>query len=242
MNIIKVGATDSTNLHLKRMLLDEALPDYTVLVTDAQLMGRGQAGNKWLSQPGKNLTLSILKKMEVMPVSSQFLISMASSLAIINSLKNFQIPELSIKWPNDIMSGASKIGGILIENTIKGSVLQSSIIGVGLNVNQESFGNLGNVSSLKLLTGVSFDIDEVLQDLMVHFKRMFEKLSDSGSTDIEENYHKVLFRKDLPSTFIINKELRSGCIRGVTKSGKLIVEFDGGIAKEFGLKELRLQY
>lgn len=242
MYIIKVNATDSTNLHLKRLIADELLNDYTVLVAKEQVLGRGQAGTKWLSESGKNLTFSVLKQFEGYPVVSQFMISMATSLAIYDALTDLNIPDLAIKWPNDIMSGNNKIGGILIENTLKGNLIQRAVIGVGLNVNQEIFGDLTQVSSLKLLTGTVHDLDFLLVTILQKMKVVFHSLVSNDNEVIEKRYHKVLYRKGIPSTFELNGQLVRGCILGVAASGKLLVRFKDATTHEYGLKEIRLQY
>lgn len=242
MIIIKVNATDSTNLHLKRLIADEPLSDYTVLVANEQTLGRGQAGTKWLSEPGKNLTFSILKKFHAWPVTSQYMISMATSLAIYDALTSFYIPNLAIKWPNDILSGNTKIAGILIENTLKGNFIDRSVIGVGLNVNQDSFGDLANVSSLKLLTGKTHNLDVLLESIVQHMKLVFLSFEKNDSEIIESRYHDVLFRKGIQSTFEVNGEFVQGTIRGVTNSGKLLIGFKDGSSKEYSLKEIRLRY
>jgi BirA family biotin operon repressor/biotin-[acetyl-CoA-carboxylase] ligase len=231
MIIIKVGATDSTNLHLKRLIADELLNDYTVLVAKEQVSGRGQAGAKWLSKPGKNLTFSVLKKFEGWPVTSQFMISMATSLAIYEALTDLNIPNLAIKWPNDILSGTNKIGGILIENTLKGDMIHRSVIGVGLNVNQELFEGLTHVSSLKLLTGAAYDLDVVLETILQKMKLVFHSLVNNDNEAIERRYHEVLFRKGIDSTFEVKGQLLQGCILGVSTSGKLLVSFKPVLSK-----------
>jgi len=242
MNIIKVNATDSTNLHLKRLIAEELLTDFTVLVTKEQLLGRGQAGSKWISEAGKNLTFSILKRFDGWPVASQYMISMATSLAIFDALTALNIPNLAIKWPNDILSGHTKIGGILIENTLKGNLIDRSVLGVGLNVNQESFGDLSQVSSLKLLTGTTHDLDFLLETIMLKMKLVFQNLKNNGGEAIERRYHEVLFMKDKLSKFELKGELVEGYIRGVSKSGKLLVGFEDGSTHEYALKEIRLLY
>jgi BirA family biotin operon repressor/biotin-[acetyl-CoA-carboxylase] ligase len=242
MIIIKVNATDSTNLHLKRLIADEPLSDYTVLVAKEQLLGRGQAGTKWLSEPGKNLTFSVLKQFDRWPVASQYMISMAVSLAIYDALTAFHIPNVAIKWPNDILSGNTKIAGILIENTLKGQIIDRSVIGIGLNVNQDFFGDLSQVSSLKRLTGKPHDLDFLLEKILLQMKLVFLSLENKDSEVIERRYHEVLFRKDVLSTFELKGQFVQGTIQGVTKSGKLLVDFKDGSSDAFALKEIRLNY
>ena len=118
MQIIKLDATASTNTYLKELAAVKNLQDFTVVTTKDQTLGRGQLHSKWESESGKNLAISILKNNFDLSVEQGFLISMTVSLAILDSLRQLGIPKLSIKWPNDILSGNFKIGGILIENII----------------------------------------------------------------------------------------------------------------------------
>ena len=136
MKIIKLDAIDSTNTYLRQLSSEEKLDDFTVVTAASQTAGKGQMGTKWASEKGKNLTFSVFKKVSCLENDEQFYISMATSLAIYNALKGFQIPKLAIKWPNDILSENQKICGILIENVIQNSKMTAAIIGIGLNVNQ----------------------------------------------------------------------------------------------------------
>lgn len=243
MQIIKLDATDSTNTYLKKMLLSEPLNDLTVIVADNQLKGRGQMGTHWESQPGKNLTFSILKKMEGLHIDTRFRLNICISLAMVATLTQLQLPDVKIKWPNDILSGTSKICGILIENILLGNQIQSSIIGIGLNVNQLTFGNLNNVSSLKLLLGRTFDLEELLHKILMNLKRTFFHVEGKFSESLWNEYEELLFRKDKPSTFRDSTGiLFMGFIRGVSKEGKLRVMLEDKILKEFDLKEIRLMY
>ena len=242
MQLIKLNATDSTNAYLKELLLTGSLEDFTVVMAHEQLKGRGQMGTSWISEPGKNLTFSVLSKSEGLGVASQFLLNMAVSLAIYDTLLKLQVPDLKIKWPNDIMSGHSKICGILIENILSGQQIQASIIGIGLNVNQLVFSNLPNVSSLKLLLGRTLPLEELLQNIVDNLKVFLkEKINDENY--LFSRYEELLFRKDKPSTFK-NKEgeMFMGFIKGVSRGGKLLILLEDDIVQEFDLKEVRLLF
>lgn len=242
MQIIKLNATESTNTYLKNLMLSQKLEDFTVVTALEQLKGRGQKGAFWQTEPRKNLTFSVLKRIGNLNVNSQFQITICISLAIIDTLKQLNVPDLSIKWPNDILSGNSKICGILIENIVQGALIQSSILGVGLNVNQISFPNLNNASSIKLVLGKTFDLDELLQDILLNIQNRSLNLEDTME-GYEKEYETLLFRKDKPSTFKTNSDnLFMGFIRGVTKEGKLIITLEDNILKEFNLKEIQLLY
>jgi len=239
MSIIKLSATDSTNSYLKELSLEQTLDDFTVVSTELQLKGRGQMGSKWVSDKGKNLTISILKKLENFDVQNQFNLNCIVSLAIYDVLLEIKAPNLYVKWPNDILSVDKKICGILIENILKGRFIQAAIIGIGLNVNQTNFGTLEKVSSLGLLLEQKLEPHNLIEPIRSRLKFYFS----ISSQELREKYHKILFRKDIPSTFMNTKnEKFMGIIMGVDTEGKLIVEHKDGLQKKYGLKEIKLLY
>ena len=142
MHIIKLNAIDSTNSYLRQLCTKNKLEDYTIVTAKTQTKGRGQMGTFWHVQEGKNLTCSVFKRFDKFPVDHSFYISIVTSLAIVRALHRFNVPKLRVKWPNDILSEEKKICGILIENIVKQSQLEASVIGIGLNVNQSEFQNL----------------------------------------------------------------------------------------------------
>lgn len=243
MQIIKLNATDSTNRYLKTLMNEEALDDYTVVMTENQQSGRGQLGTIWESEPGKNLTFSVLKKTDALSIPNLFMLNICVSLAVYRALMRFGVTDIKIKWPNDILSGSSKICGILIENILAGNRINSSVIGIGLNVNQMVFNKLPKVSSLKLLLGRNIDLDSILVEILNELKEVFNQYEQVGIYKLEQLYTQLLFRKDKPSTFK-NKDgdMFMGFIRGVSKEGKLIVALEDDVLKEFNLKELNLLY
>ncbi|MEM6864337.1 MAG: biotin--[acetyl-CoA-carboxylase] ligase [Bacteroidota bacterium] len=241
--IIKLDATDSTNLYLKDLMLSSTPKDYTVVVTRKQLKGRGQMGTLWESEPGKNLTFSVLKYFDALESNNQFSLNMMVSLAIHTVLTELNVPKVKIKWPNDIMSGSSKICGILIENVLNGSLVRKSIIGIGLNVNQTSFGTLQKASSLAQITGRTFDLDHVLECLLNKMKSFLEGLQEYDLTTLQSQYESLLFRKDMVSTFKTDSgKLFPAIVRGVSSSGQLVLELEDESLSHFSLKEISLQY
>ena len=214
--ILKLDATDSTNLFLKELLRSGNPSDYTVVVTGNQTKGRGQMGTVWQSDAGKNLTFSVLRRFEALSVSHQFALNIAVSLAVHEVLEGLSVPDVSIKWPNDIMSGSKKVCGILIENVLKGPWVGQTVIGIGLNVNQTDFIGLEKVSSLKLVTGAQYDLDELLQNLLQRLRFHLEGIEDKTVSQLLPVYEKLLFRKDKPSTFTdVHGEMFMGYIRKI---------------------------
>jgi len=241
MRIIKLNATDSTNRFLRNLSLDSPVQDFTTIVTSHQTNGRGQMGTLWQSQPFKNLTFSVYKKLNLFPFESQFYISMSVALAIIKALEQLNIPKLSIKWPNDILSANQKVCGVLIENVIKQSVIESSIIGIGLNVNQLDFNGLPQASSLKNVTGVNYDLDEILHLILKQLEIQLDLLC-KDTNSIKSQYESYLFRKEKPSTFKTAEGLFSGIIKGVSEHGLLEVLIEDQVLKTYDLKTIKLLY
>ena len=238
MLIIKVDATDSTNLHLKRLMAETVLDDLTVLAADVQHSGRGQAGSKWLSEPGKNMTISVLKHHKELGAGNGFQISMAVSLALIQLFQTLEIPDVAIKWPNDIMSGNKKICGILIENTVKGNHLSHSVIGIGINVNQDSFAGLPQAASLKQLTGKTYDLDALLDLLLKALEKELGELGTPAIGELHSRYEESLFLKGEKSRFVIDGEKDTATVRGVTAEGKLVLERENGEQQTCRLKQV----
>tara|TARA_R110000868_G_scaffold392258_2_gene662802 strand:- start:436 stop:1164 length:729 start_codon:yes stop_codon:yes gene_type:complete len=242
MPIIKLDAIDSTNNYLRRLISEEDVADYTVIMAKRQTHGRGQMGTIWNSDRGKNLMFSVFKDLSMHDVEFPFYISMAISLAILKTFKTLNIPDLRIKWPNDILSADKKICGILIENVIKNK-LSSTIIGIGINVNQTKFENLPKASSLKNITGIHYNLDEILQLIIQYTKEYSSLLQDEKYDFVKNEYEANLFRKNKPSTFKDAEGVMfSGFIKGVTKYGKLQVILEDEIVKKFDLKEITLMY
>ena len=243
MFIIKLNATNSTNSYLKALSATNLLEDYTTVVTNLQTHGRGQMGASWESVSGMNLTFSTLKVFKAPFLGSHFCLSMVASLAVYKTLVALEIPKLSVKWPNDILSENKKICGILIENVIKKNNLNQSVIGIGLNVNQINFNNLPKASSLKLITGRTFNLDEVLHSVIENLKFYFSLLQTLGAEALKNNYEACLFRKNKPSTFRDAEGLFfTGYIKSVSLEGKLQVLLEDHIVKAYNLKEITLMY
>jgi BirA family biotin operon repressor/biotin-[acetyl-CoA-carboxylase] ligase len=243
MHIIKLDAIDSTNSYLRQLSTRKVLDDYTVVVASHQTNGRGQMGTQWDSQVAKNLMVSVYKDISFVDIEHHFYISIVVSLSVFEALKSFHIKKLKVKWPNDILSENKKIAGILIENVIKQNKMQASIIGFGLNVNQTEFDDLPNASSLRLISGQNFDLDEVLHVILEKLERYFSLLEAKAYTVLKSTYESHLFRKNKPSTFKNTEGVMfSGFIIGVTDSGNLQIQLEDDIIKEFNLKEVALLY
>ncbi|HSN47404.1 MAG TPA: biotin--[acetyl-CoA-carboxylase] ligase, partial [Flavobacterium sp.] len=171
MKLIKLDAIESTNEFLKGLSNNQLVENFTVVTAENQTKGKGQMGAIWVSDPGKNLIMSVLVKDFLLDSNCIFDINIVVSVSVIQALGDLNIPELSIKWPNDIMSYNKKIGGILIENSIKSSGDINSIVGLGLNVNQTNFELLPKASSLAIICNTTFDKEEILLKIVQNLEQ-----------------------------------------------------------------------
>jgi BirA family biotin operon repressor/biotin-[acetyl-CoA-carboxylase] ligase len=243
MRIIKLNATDSTNSYLKRLCVSESVADYTSVIAKNQTHGRGQMGTTWSSESSKNLTFSVYKDISNYKLEHPFYISIVTSLALLKTLHFFSVTKLSVKWPNDILSENKKICGILIENVVKQNRFYESLIGIGLNVNQTDFNNLPMASSLKIISGRLYNLDEVAHVIIKNLKYYFLLLKREQFDVLKAEYESYLFRKDKPSTFLDSEGLVfSGFIKNVSETGSLQVLLEDDIVKEYEFKTITLLY
>ncbi|NND16470.1 MAG: biotin--[acetyl-CoA-carboxylase] ligase [Eudoraea sp.] len=239
MVIIKLDAIGSTNEFLKDLAQKEQLSDYTLVCARHQKKGKGQRSKSWATDAGKNLTFSILKLHSSLQSTDQFRISIHAGLIIIDILKQHGIPDLALKWPNDIMSGGRKICGVLIENSIRGQDFIYSVIGIGLNVNQESFPGLPKAISMKQITGRHVNLDELLGQIQEAFKKEFEENGMQSWEELKERYEGNLYLKDGWVTFKENGNQINGRIEGITPTGQLNIELEGGNMRSLSQGELQ---
>ncbi|WP_028377606.1 biotin--[acetyl-CoA-carboxylase] ligase [Leeuwenhoekiella sp. MAR_2009_132] len=242
MKIVKLNATTSTNTYLRAYTRKLDIEDDTIVWATEQSAGKGQRGAYWESEKDKNLTFSVFKRVEGLPVDRQFYITMATSLAIYEALQQLGINQLSVKWPNDILAGRSKICGVLIESVIRNG-LYAVIIGIGINVNQKIFTRAPRATSILLETGKYHEPEEIMKMLISKFYHYVDLITNGDLTLLKAEYESKLFRKDKASTFELpNGELFTGIIKEVSKTGKLILQVEDELLKEFDLKELKLLY
>ena len=239
MPIIKLDATGSTNDFLRDLLKETRLDDFTIVWSDFQHSGRGQRGRTWQSEKGKNLIISILKLHKGVAAKDQFSINRVVSLAVIQTLSDLNIPKLAIKWPNDILSGNRKLCGLLIENSIKGSKLSHSIIGLGLNVNQERFENLPKAASLLQISGETYDRDILLYQLLNNLKAEMAVSDHKGFMEQKERYTKLLFQSGKEVTFQHDDATFKAIVDGVTDTGELRLLLENGKTKSYAKGEIR---
>jgi BirA family biotin operon repressor/biotin-[acetyl-CoA-carboxylase] ligase len=242
MKLIKLDAIDSTNEFLKAMSSNQIVENFTVVTAENQTKGKGQMGAVWDSEPSKNLIMSILITEFVTAIHQLFDINIVVSVSVIQVLEDFNIPELSIKWPNDIMSYNKKIGGILIENSIKSDGSINSIVGLGLNVNQTNFENLPKASSLAVICGTTFDKEEILLKIIENLEQNTE-LWYHNSDYFWSFFTNKLFKIGIPMPFEDqNQHHFMGIIQGVSPIGKLQILLEDDSIAEFDIKEIQMLY
>lgn len=208
-----------------------------IVITDNQTAGRGQRGNLWISSSGLNLTFSVILKPTSLLISDQFVFNMAISLSIVDVLHDILPNEnVKIKWPNDIYVNDYKVGGILIENTIEPPFMKTSIVGIGINVNQREF-SLERTSSLSLLTGNEYDLKDLLEKLVLSMELRYGQLKSSKFELIRSDYLKYLLGYRQLRRFYSEFEFEATIV-GVTDTGKLKVK-RGNENLEFDLKEVK---
>jgi BirA family transcriptional regulator, biotin operon repressor / biotin---[acetyl-CoA-carboxylase] ligase len=237
-NILFYKNLPSTNTFTSALLKKNQLPEGTIVYTDYQSAGRGYNTNSWESEEGKNLLISIVLYPFSIKTEDQFYISMAISLGIYDFLIRY-VPGCSIKWPNDIYVNNDKIAGILIENSISADKIESSIAGIGLNLNQEIFiSSPPNPVSLRLLSGNEFDITDSLHQLAADLDKRYKELIASDFSEIKNEYISKLYRLNEWCEFRDNSGTWEGRILSTGKYGKLIIEDRKGKIREFSFKEV----
>ena len=243
VKIIKLNAIDSTNTYLKNLCKSESVSDGTLVIAEDQTLGRGQMGATWQSKPGQSLTFSILKRLNELHISDQASITFVVSIAIKNILQKLHIPGITVKWPNDIMSYNQKLCGILIENQLEGSFVVTTIIGIGLNVNESEFNGLPQATSMRLATGITFNREEVLELMTTEIQKQLKILEGGNTAGLKKEYEASLFRKNKVSAFEDTNGFQfNGLIVGVSSSGELLVETEDEVLQTFELKQIRLLF
>lgn len=211
----------------------------TVIITDHQTGGRGQAGRSWVSEPGSNLTFSIIYDTSFLPVGAQYTLNMAVALGVSRAVQE-TLPEslVRIKWPNDILCGGKKVAGILIENSVRGNRLHHSIVGIGLNVNQSEFPGLPSATSILLESGVPADREAILATVCRAVEEDFLRLRGGEAASIRSDYNEHLFGRGKRMRWEMNGDYFEGMPLEVEADGQLRTEVEGNV-RTFRFGELR---
>ncbi|MEM7102288.1 MAG: biotin--[acetyl-CoA-carboxylase] ligase [Bacteroidota bacterium] len=237
--LFEFQSLESTNISAQELLSKSKPTEGTVISASEQTKGKGQFGSTWLSSPAENITLSIILYPGFLPPNRQFLLNQAISLGVYDLCNAYLEADVCLKWPNDILFGNNKAGGILIENTISGNQISATVIGVGLNINQTVFPNhLPNPVSWRDITGTIFDLEEVKQALFWHVEARYLQLRAGHYDRLRNDYIAALYRYAQRSPFKSGDQKFTGKITGVNQDGKLELVDDKGELKTFGFKEI----
>ncbi len=235
-NLLFVPECHSTN-SLALELCQQSCPvEGTVVITSKQTSGRGQRGNSWESEPGKNLTFSLILKPTFLAIKNQFLLSIVTSLAIRDYLTQLLETAVQIKWPNDILVNEFKICGILIENQLEGDRFSSVIVGIGLNINQTQFSS-PSATSLAILSDSSFDLQDQLTAVLSAIESRYLQLRHNYVDQLRDEYLANLYRLHKHASFLAGGQRFNGEISGVDEYGRLRVLVQGH-EKTFDTKQI----
>jgi len=235
-NLVFVPECHSTNTLAMELSQRGSAVEGTIIITDNQYSGRGQRGNQWFSEPGKNLTFSLILKPRFLKPDQQFRLTMVISLAVADYVKSKVQGLVKIKWPNDILVNEQKICGILIENSLSGDTLQVAVVGIGLNVNQTLFPNL-NATSIKCETSSDYTLENELPLILKAVEVRYQQLCEGKVNLLENDYLNNLYRKGELHGFNTMAGALNGIIEGVDQRGRLILQTAEG-KQYYELKEI----
>lgn len=239
-NIVYTSETNSTNSLMRQMVeADASLRELTLVYAGFQTSGRGQKGNLWQSERGKNICCSILLRPTSVPAAQQFVLSEAVSLGITDFLDRHHSGSL-IKWPNDIYYGNHKVCGVLIENQIEGTSISFSIAGIGININQTHFpDDLPNPISLNHKTGIIYDltalVPELRRDISARYRML---LTEAGRTLIHRDYLHRLYRFGVEAPYYDAGGHFIGKIIDVEVPGRIVIADQMGKVRKYNFKEV----
>lgn len=230
---------DSTNAYLQRMQSDADIRNW-VVSTDEQTAGKGMGTNGWESAKGQNLTFSLALDTSFLPAERQFLLSEAVPLGIVKVLDSFlSVEKLFIKWPNDIYYDGHKLSGILINSTIKANMMDTSIIGIGLNVNQLNFHDWPtHPISLKQITGKDYELQPLLEQIAESIVAEVERLK-KNSPAIEQDYLSRLFRYRIWADYWVGEKTLRLFMTGIDPFGRLLLADETNKPYCFDIKEIK---
>lgn len=236
--LIKLEVVDSTNNYAAKLIKSGEIEPGTVILADNQTAGRGQRMAEWRSNPGENLTFSCYVEKVNLSVQRQFVLSQVVALILVEFFNKLGL-EAEVKWPNDILVDRKKIAGVLIENQLKGADISSSIIGVGINVNQSNFDGM-RATSIYQATGKYKNIQELMFAFISSFNQSFERLISQPSS-LKEQYMAVLYGTQETIALQDEDGKFQSKIIDILESGKVVITRNNQ-PKEYDLKEVTFNY
>ncbi len=240
---ILLASVDSTNNEARRRLdNNDELPEISVIIADEQTSGRGQRGNSWEAEAGKNLLFSIVCHPDFLKASEQFVLSQAMALAVALTVNEVVVTdECRVKWPNDIYIGNKKVSGTLIECDLRGSNIETCIIGTGININQEVFhSDAPNPVSMAQIAGKEFDREAILSQILGRFITIYDVIRQGNADAVRRLYKVWLYRKsgfykyaDANGEFLAE-------IADVEKTGHLVLRLENGELRRYEFKDVKI--
>lgn len=237
-DLIYLPECHSTNDIASDLIKQKNITEGSVVITDHQISGRGQPGNSWESNPAKNLTFTIVLMPEFLSPDRIFYLNIISSLALLDYLIGLDENSFHIKWPNDIYYENNKIAGILIENNINSSVIVSSVVGIGFNVNQEKFQDSYNARSLKMIFRKDFKLNRVFNEIIQKFEKRYLQLQSNQFSRLKSAYLKNLYWLGESHHFHSQGGSFKGIIKGIDDLGRIVIEKENDI-KKFDFQEIK---
>lgn len=239
-SLIRLETTVSTNIYANELLANSEPSEGTAIMAEYQQHGKGQRGTNWISEFGSNLLVTFIFYPRFVKPQEQFGLSVFSSLAVADTIASFGAKNVSVKWPNDVYIGDSKVAGILIENNIRGNQVLSSLIGIGINVNQQEFPVFTvKATSLYVATGNLSDKSEVYESLSNNLEKYYLKLKKGEFKKLKNKYEEKLFKKDEFHNYESDGKIFSGKITGVDDEGLLNIIDEQNNKLAFDFKEIK---
>ncbi len=240
-NLINLPSCQSTNQYAMDLKESDHHPEGTTVLTFHQTAGRGQRGNRWEANPYENITLSVILQPHFLPIEEQFALNKVVSVAVYDFLRPYLGKSLRIKWPNDILNQEKKLGGILIENVIRGQSLEKSVVGIGININQEHFA-YPQASSLKSFTNRDYNLYSLIPELLSRVEENYILLKQGKKEQLDQAYLERLFRYQQKGLYRNRDgQFFEATLKGVAPDGRLMLEEAEGV-KYYGFKEVVFIY
>lgn len=244
-NVIQLDTTPSTNDYVKQLCDKQSVLDGTVVYTTNQTAGRGQQGNTWEMEQNAGLALSFFLKPNFLPIDKQFYLNMAVSLAVREFCEHYTEQEVAIKWPNDILINQKKVAGILIENTIQGSKIAQTVVGIGINVKQKKFpSDLVHATSLAIQCyngDIDFNIKSMLTVMSAYLEKYYLQLRQTNYQFLSKAYTTSLWRYHQTQEFYKGSQLLRGEITGIYKDGRIEIDVNGK-PQRYAMQEVKFVY
>ena len=233
-NIIELSSVDSTNNYLIDLSQNTSLVEGTIVLAKEQTAGRGQRNNIWSSESDKSLCISLLLKPKL-DINQQFLFNKFIAVSLCQALNNYSLIT-KIKWPNDILINKKKVAGILIENSIRAGKIEKSVVGIGININN-NIGHLPKATSIAEHVKTIPSIPHLLELICKKIEKNYFLMKQKPSM-INVLYHQNFFQKGQVQKFSMKGESFDGIINSVNENGQLILEINGRF-ESYNLGEIK---